>query len=82
MVRIATHRRSSTDQAQRGISFIKGGLNDISITRVSTKWGVPVPWDDKHVFYVWYDALINYLTTIGYGEDEADSRPGGRQSTT
>jgi methionyl-tRNA synthetase len=53
------------------LSFIRGGLNDISITRVSTKWGVPVPWDDKHVFYVWYDALINYLTAIGYGEDEA-----------
>jgi methionyl-tRNA synthetase len=53
------------------LSFIKGGLNDISITRVSTKWGVPVPWDDKHVFYVWYDALINYLTAIGYGDDEA-----------
>jgi methionyl-tRNA synthetase len=53
------------------LSFIKGGLNDISITRTSTKWGVPVPWDDRHVFYVWYDALINYLTAIGYGDDEA-----------
>jgi len=51
-------------------SFIKGGLRDISITRSSIAWGVPVPWDEKHVFYVWYDALINYLTAIGYGRDD------------
>ncbi|MGA2835524.1 MAG: class I tRNA ligase family protein, partial [Acidimicrobiales bacterium] len=50
-------------------SFIKGGLNDISITRTSIDWGVRVPWDEEHVFYVWYDALINYVTAIGYGED-------------
>ena len=52
------------------LSFIKGGLRDISITRTSIDWGVRVPWDDRHVFYVWYDALINYLTAIGYGQDE------------
>ena len=52
------------------LSFIKGGLKDISITRTSLTWGVPVPWDDNHVFYVWYDALINYLTAIGYGTDD------------
>ncbi|MEO9180453.1 MAG: methionine--tRNA ligase, partial [Acidimicrobiales bacterium] len=51
-------------------SFIQGGLRDISITRTSISWGVPVPWDEKHVFYVWYDALINYLTAIGYGRDD------------
>jgi methionyl-tRNA synthetase len=51
-------------------AFIKGGLKDISITRTSIDWGIPVPWDDKHVFYVWYDALINYLTAIGYGRDD------------
>ncbi|MHB8334140.1 MAG: methionine--tRNA ligase [Acidimicrobiales bacterium] len=51
-------------------SFIKGGLRDISITRTSIAWGVPVPWDERHVFYVWYDALINYLTAIGYGRDD------------
>ena len=51
------------------LSFIRGGLNDISITRTSIDWGVRVPWDDAHVFYVWYDALINYVTAIGYGED-------------
>jgi methionyl-tRNA synthetase len=53
-------------------SFIKGGLRDISITRTSISWGVKVPWDEEHVFYVWYDALINYLTAIGYGRDEAE----------
>ncbi len=52
------------------LSFIKGGLRDISITRTSIDWGVQVPWDERHVFYVWYDALINYLTAIGYGHDE------------
>jgi methionyl-tRNA synthetase len=52
------------------LSFIKGGLKDISITRTSIDWGVPVPWDERHVFYVWYDALINYLTAIGYGRDD------------
>jgi methionyl-tRNA synthetase len=52
------------------LSFIRGGLRDISITRTSIDWGIPVPWDEKHVFYVWYDALINYLTAIGYGQDE------------
>jgi methionyl-tRNA synthetase len=53
------------------LSFIRGGLRDISITRTSIDWGVTVPWDEKHVFYVWYDALINYVTAIGYDEDEA-----------
>lgn len=52
------------------LSFIKGGLHDISITRTSTRWGVPVPWDERHVFYVWYDALVNYITAIGFGSDE------------
>jgi methionyl-tRNA synthetase len=51
-------------------AFVKGGLRDISITRTSITWGVPVPWDERHVFYVWYDALINYLTAIGYGRDD------------
>ncbi len=51
------------------LSFIKSGLKDISITRTSIKWGVPVPWDLDHVFYVWYDALINYVTALGYGDD-------------
>ncbi len=56
------------------LAFIRGGLHDISITRTSIDWGVPVPWDREHVFYVWYDALINYLTAIGYGVDAGVGR--------
>jgi methionyl-tRNA synthetase len=51
------------------LGFIRGGLRDVSITRTSFSWGVPVPWDGGHVFYVWYDALINYLTVAGFGGD-------------
>jgi methionyl-tRNA synthetase len=51
------------------IGLIKQGLRDISISRTSIDWGVPVPWDEGHVFYVWYDALINYATAVGYGTD-------------
>ncbi|MBV9661077.1 MAG: methionine--tRNA ligase [Acidimicrobiales bacterium] len=53
------------------VGLIRGGLRDISISRTSISWGVPVPWDPDHVFYVWYDALINYATAIGYGSDPA-----------
>jgi methionyl-tRNA synthetase len=58
-------------QARRNeaVGFIRQGLQDISITRTSLTWGVPVPWDSAHVFYVWYDALINYASAIGYGQD-------------
>jgi methionyl-tRNA synthetase len=52
------------------VSFIRQGLDDISITRTSLDWGIPVPWDPDHVVYVWYDALINYVTAAGYGVDE------------
>jgi len=60
-----------TPEAKRNeaIGLIKGGLRDISISRTSITWGVPVPWDPGHVFYVWYDALINYATAVGYGAD-------------
>ncbi|MGI8756008.1 MAG: class I tRNA ligase family protein, partial [Acidimicrobiales bacterium] len=51
------------------LGLIRGGLKDISITRTSIDWGVAVPWDEGHVFYVWYDALINYATAVGYGSD-------------
>jgi len=51
------------------VGLIRQGLQDISISRTSINWGVPVPWDPSHVFYVWYDALINYATAIGYGSD-------------
>jgi methionyl-tRNA synthetase len=51
------------------LGFIRTGLDDVSITRTSLTWGVAVPWAPGHVFYVWYDALINYVTAIGYGTD-------------
>ncbi|MCX6574435.1 MAG: methionine--tRNA ligase, partial [Candidatus Aminicenantes bacterium] len=47
-------------------SFVRGGLKDLSITRTTVKWGVPVPGDPKHTVYVWFDALHNYVTGIGY----------------
>lgn len=49
--------------------FVKKGLEDISISRQNQKWGIPLPGDPSHVIYVWIDALINYLTTIGYPDD-------------
>jgi methionyl-tRNA synthetase len=52
------------------LGILRQGLEDISITRTSIRWGVPVPWDADHVVYVWYDALVNYLTAIGYGTDD------------
>jgi methionyl-tRNA synthetase len=53
-------------------SFIASGLQDVSLSRAHLKWGVTVPWDPTHVFYVWFDALLNYYTALGYarpGED-------------
>jgi methionyl-tRNA synthetase len=56
------------------LSFIKRGLQDLSISRLKTSvsWGVPVPDDENHVMYVWLDALSNYITALGYGNDDAD----------
>jgi methionyl-tRNA synthetase len=53
-------------------AFIAQGLQDVSLTRAKLTWGVPVPWDSEHVFYVWFDALLNYVTALSYarpGED-------------
>jgi methionyl-tRNA synthetase len=55
------------------LSFVKGGLKDLSISRTSFNWGVPVPGDPKHIMYVWLDALTNYLTAVGYPETGSDS---------
>jgi methionyl-tRNA synthetase len=57
------------------LSFIRGGLQDLSISRLKTSvsWGIPVPDDEKHVMYVWVDALSNYITAIGYGNEERAS---------
>jgi methionyl-tRNA synthetase len=52
------------------IAFVKAGLKDLSITRTSFSWGIPVPDDEKHVIYVWVDALANYITALGWGSDD------------
>ncbi|MGA1846378.1 methionine--tRNA ligase [Deferribacter abyssi] len=54
------------------VSFIKEGLKDLSVSRVSFKWGIPVPGDDKHVIYVWIDALTNYISGIGYVDENEE----------
>ena len=51
-------------------NFLKDGLNDLAVSRTSFKWGIPVPFDDRHVIYVWVDALTNYITALGYGSDD------------
>jgi methionyl-tRNA synthetase len=52
------------------LAFIRQGLQDVSLSRPTLKWGVPVPWDTDQVIYVWFDALLNYYTALGYGTDE------------
>jgi methionyl-tRNA synthetase len=52
------------------LSFVEGGLRDLSITRTSIRWGIPVPGEEKHVFYVWFDALTAYLSAVGGPEYE------------
>lgn len=51
------------------ISFVKSGLEDLCVSRTSFDWGIKVPWDTKHVVYVWFDALVNYVTAAGYLDD-------------
>jgi methionyl-tRNA synthetase len=51
------------------VSFVRGGLQDLSISRSGTDWGIQLPWDHDHVVYVWVDALLNYATAVGFGTD-------------
>ena len=55
------------------VAFIEGGLQDLSVSRTSFTWGIPVPDDPAHVMYVWFDALTNYMTAVGYGAPDADA---------
>jgi methionyl-tRNA synthetase len=57
-------------RGNEAIGLIKSGLRDFSISRTSLTWGVPIPWDAKHVAYVWFDALTNYMSAVGYGTDD------------
>lgn len=53
-------------------SFVEGGLRDLSVSRTSFSWGVPVPGNDKHIMYVWIDALTNYMTAVGYPNEDSE----------
>ena len=53
-------------------AFVEQGLRDVSLSRGKLTWGVPVPWDPNHVFYVWFDALLNYVTALGFARDGED----------
>ena len=53
------------------VSFVKGGLQDLSVSRTTFDWGIRVPGDDGHVIYVWLDALTNYITAVGYPETDS-----------
>jgi methionyl-tRNA synthetase len=57
-------------RGNEALGLIRGGLRDFSVSRTSLTWGIPLPWDPKHVAYVWFDALANYLTAVGYGSDD------------
>jgi methionyl-tRNA synthetase len=54
------------------LAFIRGGLQDVSLSRPKLSWGVPVPWDTDQVIYVWWDALLNYYTALSYARDGED----------
>ena len=68
-----THPNFIAPESRRNevIRFVEGGLLDLSVSRTSFKWGVPVPGDDKHIMYVWLDALTNYMTALGYPDEES-----------
>lgn len=53
------------------VSFVRSGLKDVSISRTSFRWGIPLPDDPRHIFYVWFDALTGYLSGVGFGTDDA-----------
>lgn len=79
--RLIEHYESQPDFVQPDsrrnemLAFMRGGLKDLSISRSSLRWGIPVPGDPEHVFYVWFDALTAYMSATGFGSDGAG---GGR----
>lgn len=60
---------------QEAIAFVKSGLKDLCISRKTNKWGIPFPNDPEHTIYVWIDALINYISALGFGLEEFNSNP-------
>jgi len=69
---IASHPDFIQPESRRNevVNFIKSGLEDLCVSRTTFKWGIPVPFNSDHVVYVWFDALINYLTGVGYLQDD------------
>ncbi len=63
---------SPRSRYNEALAFINGGLQDVSLSRANLTWGVEVPWDPAHVFYVWFDALLNYYTALGFARDGED----------
>ncbi|MEL6891056.1 MAG: methionine--tRNA ligase [Actinomycetota bacterium] len=59
-------------RGNEALGLIRGGLRDFSVSRTSLTWGIPLPWDERHVAYVWFDALTNYLAAVGFGDDAKD----------
>src|SRR5439155_21840669 len=53
-----------------GVALVQGGLQDVNVTRTGQEWGIRVPFDEAYTIYVWFDAVLNYITAIGYGWDE------------
>ncbi len=72
LAHIDTHPDFIQPESRRNevINFIKNGLDDLCVSRTTFNWGVPVPFNDRHVVYVWFDALINYVSAIGYLDDK------------
>lgn len=70
--RYTTNERALMPEGRRNeiVGKLRQGLDDLSISRVSFDWGIPIPWDPKHVIYVWVDALQNYTTAVGYAHDQ------------
>jgi methionyl-tRNA synthetase len=77
--KLLAHYRANPDfigpdtRANEVTSFVRGGLQDLSISRTTFDWGIPVPGDPKHIMYVWVDALTNYLTGVGFPDEASAS---------
>ncbi len=61
-------------RGNEALGLIRSGLRDFSVSRTSLTWGIPLPWNPDHVAYVWFDALANYLTAVGFGSDDPDEQ--------
>jgi methionyl-tRNA synthetase len=65
---------AQTRKSRLGNPYVEGALKDFSLSRTSVSWGIPVPSDERHTIYVWFDALINYMSAIGYGSNDAEQQ--------